>query len=227
MDVFQADACLLAEHFNKETEMTTFTNTLAALGLVVTTFSASAFADTYHHVDQLALQIEVESKQIVNESRHYRHTPEYRHIVADAREVSRLASHIHELAHHHGSLAHLESDLAQLDAKFHHMESTFDQVELHAAHGHGHVHGNTSHVKRLLNSIASHIHHLQEDLQSMRTPIHAVHPVVVRRPSIYRTPYSNYWGSYNTRPQSNWYGHGSHGRGISIGGGSSRFTIRF
>jgi hypothetical protein len=219
--------------------MTVLTKTLAAFGLVLTALSASASANTYQHVDQLALSIDQKAKLIIGESRHYRHAPEYRHLVTDARELSRLASHMHELAHHHGSLAHLESDLSQLDSEFHHMESVFDRVELRAAHGHGHIHGNTSHVKGLLNSIEEDIHHLQEDLRSMRTPVHAVQPVVVQRPSIYTTQQSGHWNGYNTRPHSSGFGHGSghyghnayrygsRGRGISIGGGSSRFTIRF
>jgi hypothetical protein len=218
--------------------MATPTKILAAIGLIVTAFTASASADTYQHIDQLALKIDRAAKAIVCETRHYRHTPEYTHLVADARDLAVLADHVHEIAHHHGSLAHLDSDVAALDAKFHHLESVFDRVEWRAAHGHGHVHGNTSHVKGLLNSIEECIHHLQADLRSLRTPVHAVRPVVVQRP-IYTTPHSSRWGGYNVRPHSsgfgNWSGHaghnahgyGSRGRSISIGGGSSRFTFRF
>ncbi len=219
--------------------MATLTKTLAAFGLVITTFSTSAFADTYQHIDQLALRIDRQAKLIVSESRHYRHTPEYQHLVADARDMSQLADHLHELAHHHGSLAHLESDLAKLDSKFHHLESVFDRVERNAAHGYGHVHGNTLHVKHLLNSMEENIHHLQEDLRSLRTPFHTVNPVVVQRPRGFTTLHSSNWGGYNSRPQSSGFGHGSwgyghnvyrqrsYGRSITIGGGSSRFTFRF
>jgi hypothetical protein len=215
-------------------KMATLSKTLAAFGLVLTTLSTSAFADTYHHIDELALSIAQQANLIVGESRHYRHTPEYRHIVADARELAQLADHLHELAHHHGSLTHMASDLAKLDSEFHHLESVFDRVEHHA--GYGHVHGRTSHVKGLLKSIEQSIHHLQEDLASLRTPIHSARPVVVNRPAVYTTPNNN-WGGYNSRPHNSGYGHGGHGngaygygsrgRGISIGGGSSRFTIRF
>lgn len=212
--------------------------TIAAFTLFITSLSASAFANTYQHIDQLALSIDQKAKQIVRETRHYRHTSEYQHLVADALEMSQLADHLHEVAHHHGSVAHMESDLARLDSKFHHLESVFDRIERRAAHGHGHVHGNTSHVKWLLNSIEDSIHHLQEDVRSLRTPIHSARPVVVPRWTFDTTPRSSRWGGYNTLPQSSGFGHGSEhdghdfyrqrsrGRGITFGGGSSRFTIR-
>ncbi|TWU14982.1 hypothetical protein Pla52o_55190 [Novipirellula galeiformis] len=215
--------------------MTTLFQTLAACGLVIVAFSTSASADTYHHVDQLALQIDRQAKQILSESRHYRHTPEYSHLVADAREMSELADHMHEVAHHRGSLAHLESDLAKLDAQFHHLESLIDQIERRSARGRGHIHGNTAHVKRLLHSIEDNIHHLQADLRSLRTPRYSVQPYTSARPVI-GTPY---WSGYGARPHSSGFGHarghhdqhaGEHhgrSRGITIGGGSSRFTIRF
>jgi hypothetical protein len=217
--------------------MTTLTKTLAAFGLLITC-SAPAMADTYHHIDQLALSIDRQAKQIVRESRHYRHTPEYRHLVADAREMCRLADHLHEVAHHHGDLAHLASDLNELDAQFHHLASVFDCIERRAAHGTGHIHGETSHVRALLNSIEDDIHHLQEDLESLRTPVHAARPYDAPRRTILATPYTGGWGGYSSvhgsgyghaggRYGSNVYGHPSRGRGITIGGGSSRFTIRF
>ena len=217
--------------------MAAFSKTLAALGLAITAFSATAKADTYHHIDQLALTIDRQSKQLVREAHHYRHTPEYRHLVSDARDMCRLADHLHEVAHHHGDLRHLTSDVDELDAKFHHLESVFDRVERRASHGHGHVHGNTSHVRELLISIEDNIHHLQEDLELLRTPVHA-RPIVTPRRTIYATPYTSGWGGYHSsRPSS--YGHlGGHygrgaygqpyrGRGITFGGGSTRFTFRF
>src|SRR5688572_28728805 len=121
--------------------MNSFFQTLAACGLVTVAFSASASADTYSHIDQLALKIERQAKQLLNESRHYRHAAEYSHLVADAREMSTLAEHMHDVAHQHGSLDHLESDLAQLNAQFHHFESLINQIEWRSAHGDGHVHG--------------------------------------------------------------------------------------
>ncbi|MFK8111603.1 MAG: hypothetical protein AB8B91_05360 [Rubripirellula sp.] len=215
--------------------MTTLPKTLAAIALLFTATTASA--DTYHHIDQLALSIERQAKRLVSESRHYRHTPQYRELRDDSRDLARLADHLHDVAHDHGSLAHMESDLFELDAKFHHLESLFDCVERAASYGHGHVHGNTSHVRRLLNSIENDIHHLQEDLRTLRTPI-CVQPIVKRQ--TYRPPYNSGFGynsrSYSTRTHSSHYGHPGIGnqrvyptrsRGITIGGGSSQFTFRF
>lgn len=210
---------------SKGMKMATLYKTLAVCVIAATSFSAPAFADTYHHIDELALRIASKSQQIVCESRHYRHTPEYRHIVSDARAMHQFAEHIHEVAHHHGSLIHLEQDLVKLDAEFHHLENLFDRVEHRAAYGHGHIHGNTAHVKRLLNSIEDDIHHLQSDLRSLRTPV-SRNPVVLRRPPVYTAPRYNY-GHHAPHGHRNGYGSSYRGGGITIGGGSSRFTIRF
>lgn len=209
--------------------MATLPKICAAFGIIVTALSSSAVADTYHHIDELALSIQRQSRELICETRHYRHTPEYRHLVADTRDMYELAAHIHDLAHHHGSIEHLESDVAELDAKFHHLESVFDRVERRAAHGHGHVHGNTAHVKAALNSIEDSIHHLQDDLRSLRG---SHRRVVVRRPSYVAPKYDSWdryrsggWGHGHDVHDSHVYG--SRGRSFSIGGGSSRFTFRF
>ncbi|WP_372725041.1 hypothetical protein [Novipirellula sp.] len=216
--------------------MAVINKTFASLALCLTAFCSTASADTYQHIDQLALQIAIQSNQIVGETSHYRHTPEYRHLLSDARDMARFADHIHELAHHRSSVSHLDRDLAQLDSKFHHLESLFDGIERRSAHGYGHVHGNTAHVRMLLNAIENNIHHLRDDIRTLRTPV-------------YTSPYSSNWGGYTSRwggytarPSSSGFGHvdhhnhhddhGSHSqrsrsRGITIGGGSSRFTIRF
>ena len=222
--------------------MASLFKTTFALAFAITSLSTSAFADTYRHIDQLALSIERQSKQLVSEVRHYRHTSVYRHLVEDARDMARLADHLHDVAHHHGSLAHLESDLRQLDAKFHHLESVFRYAQREASHGHGHIHGEVCHVSRLLRSIEEDIHHLQDDIRSLRRPVCTTNPVVVNRPPIFTSPYtspfSSRWSGYSARPQSsgfgigglhggNFYGYGSRSRGITIGGGSSRITIGF
>ena len=48
--------------------MATLPKTLAALSLLITACSTSAFADTYQHIDQLALSIDRQAKLIVSES---------------------------------------------------------------------------------------------------------------------------------------------------------------
>jgi hypothetical protein len=206
------------------------TKTFAALGLLVTLCSTSAFADTYRHIDELALDIQRQSRLLMRESSHYRHTPEYRHLLSDTRDIYKLAAHMHEVAHQHGSLAHLESDLRELDSEFHHLESVFDRVERESSHGHGHVHGYTGHVKELLKSIEADIHHLQEDVRSLRTHFHDRPVVSVSRPPVYVAPQSRHSSAYNSHRS----GHQSRqgypsgvGRGITFGGGSTRFSIRF
>jgi hypothetical protein len=201
--------------------MNPFGPSLSALALALT-LTASVSADTYHHIDELALSIDRESKRLLQETRHYRHTPEYGHLVNDCRELSRLADHMHDVAHHHGSLSHLECDLRELDSMFHHLESLFDQIEWRAAHGHGHVHGHTGHVRQLLDSIEQSIHHLQDDVRQLRQP---VHPIIDR--PIHVSPHSGHWGGYDPYWRGGSSRYRSSGFGISIGGGHSRFTLRF
>ena len=190
--------------------------------LVASAFTAQASADTYEHIDRLAVRVERSARLLNNEIRHYRHTPEYAHLRADAKEMRRLASHMHETAHHEGSLKHLATDLAELDTSFHHFESVLERVEHNSAYGHGHVHGNTAHVRRLMRSIENDIHHLRNDVNSLRRPVRVY-------PRTTRNYHSNY-GAYNS---PNWgygnnNGHGyGHGAGISLGGGSSKITFRF
>jgi len=188
--------------------------------IVLATMATGANADTYSHIDQIANRIQNRANQIVNETGHYVHTPQYQHLRSDALAVAELAEHIHELAHHHGSAAHLASDLAELDAEFHHLESLFHQIEISAAYGHGHVHGNTNNVRRLLDRIEDDIHHLQTDIASLRT--------VTRRPVIY-APVPVVPAYTQPRVYSGPGGHGCSGsqRTITIGGRSSQFTFRF
>ena len=100
--------------------MTPIHKLLAAASVFVVGLSGTASADTYHHIDDLANHIARQTRLLQHEiSAHYRHTPEYSHLVHDTNDLARLADHMHEVAHHHGSLAHLESDLRRLDSSFH------------------------------------------------------------------------------------------------------------
>ncbi|MDG2222354.1 MAG: hypothetical protein P8L85_13315 [Rubripirellula sp.] len=210
--------------------MATCTKAFSVLLLLLGTVS-TVQADTYRHIDGLALSIERQSKQLLRECVHYRHSPEYRHLILDAVKMSRLADHMHDLAHRNGSLAHLESDLAQLDSMFHHLESLVHQIECRAGHGHGHSYGQTSHVRSLLRSIELNIHHLSDDVRQLRLiEDRCNHQPTVRR-DYYQYGYPRHSTGYQAYPQ---YGQSyrpsrsrSSGFGISIGGGSSRFTLRF
>ena len=195
------------------------------IGLLISSFvwgmeSTQVNADEFRHIDQLAVKIQRTTKRLISEVRHYRDTPAYGHLLADSREIYRLATHIHDLSHFQGRLAHMESDLQELDRKFHHLESVFDRVEHDAEfYGDGRIRGNTAHVKRLLDSIADLIHQMRSDIADIRRRMsfgqgddfcHGARP-------FYRPSY----GLHSSR--GNIYG----GIGFTIGGGSSRIYIGF
>lgn len=201
--------------------MAPLSKTLAALTLLATTsLSSSALADTYHHIDELALAISQQTKELVYETNRYRHSPEFPHLLSDTRELARLADHMHEVAHLQGSIEHLEADLATLDATFHHFESVFARVEQGASWGYGHVHGSSWNVRRLLSGIENNIHHLQEDVRTLRASVYRI-PSGVNRPAVG-------WDRYQTTPRHGGWGYRPYrARTFSIGGGSSQFTFRF
>jgi len=201
-----------------------FSKTTVTFGLVVASaFAAQVSADTYEHLDRLAVRVERSARLLTSEMRHYRHTPEYGHLRAVAKDIRKLAAHMHKTAHHHGSLKHLKIDLAKLDSSFHHFESTFERVEHDAAYGHGHIHGNTAHVRRLMRSIENDIHHLQEDVDTLRRPV-CIHP----RPIRYNNS-SNYRTYGHPNRYGNDYGHNNYayGNGFTFGGGRSHLNFRF
>ncbi|MGH7129493.1 MAG: hypothetical protein ACREIV_13065 [Planctomycetaceae bacterium] len=131
-------------------------------------FSVGSSYDTYHHIDELAFDVQKYTSSLYWEFRHhYSHTPDYQHLISDASQMYYLAKHIHEIAHHHGSVYHLEHDLEKLDRLFHHLENLVDEIEHEAFHGHGHVHGHTGHVRSMLRRTESLIHHLQRDVREL------------------------------------------------------------
>jgi hypothetical protein len=160
-----------------------FTRTVLTVGLIGFAFAPAAKADTYGHIEGLAHRLDQNISLLDREfTTHYRHTPEYRHLRSDSREMVQLARHIHEWAHAQGDVRHLESDLRQLDRLFHHVEDLVDDLEHNAAfeydhgsygwHGYGrgfggHVHGDTNHVQRLMLAVEDTLHHLQDDLRSL------------------------------------------------------------
>ena len=195
--------------------MTLFAKTAAVLTLACSALTGTAFADTYHHIDQLAVTVERQARQLEREMSAYRFSPEYGHLLADSRRLSRLAEHMHEVAHNHGCIAHLEADLRQLDSAFHHLERTLEHAEDDCFRGHCRLSGSTLHVRRLMHSMELNIHHLQDDVRSLNHVRHYDNHVGPERS----------FGRVDTRYYQSWPS--SRSRGITIGGGSSRFTIRF
>ncbi len=217
--------------------MTDSIKTLTSLFTLVVSiaFTTHVRADEYNHIDQLAVKIQRTARKLLRETVHFRHTPEYWHLVNDTNEMYRLATHVHEVTHFEGNLAHLQCDVDELDRQFHHVEQLLDRIDHDALYGGGHIHGNTSHVKRMLISIEESIHHMRSDLQSIRDQA-AVSRSVRTQP----VPGPVHGGIYESHGRSR-YGHGGSGStvssggygsriggfGFSFGGGSSRINIRF
>ena len=163
------------------------TRTILTVALAGFAFAPAAQADTYSHIDGLAVQLQRQATLLDREfTAHYRHTSQYRHLHSDSIQMVRLAGHVHEVAHNHGSLAHLRSDLRQLDRLFHHIEDLVDEIEHtaggfghhdygHYGHGHhgfggyggGHIDGNSRHVARILRQMEDTLHHLQDDVEQL------------------------------------------------------------
>lgn len=173
--------------------------------------TSGAFADTYHHIDNLALKIQKKAGLLLAETSHYRHTPEYRYLLEDARSLRSVAGHLHTFAVRHGSIHHLEADVRQLDRLFRHTEQTFDRIEIQASRGRGLITGNTRHVKQLLNAMEDCIGLLQNDIRILkRAQIHHQVrrvPVVVNPRPVYGHSQGNIYRNghghgnrYNARP---------------------------
>jgi hypothetical protein len=133
--------------------------------LTIAAAGQTAKADTYEHIDRLALRMQKQSRSLINEfSAHYRHKSHYGHMRSDAISLYKLSRHIHELAHHHGSHYYLAADLRKADRLFHHLEQVVSRVE--HSYG-GHTHGNASHVWQLMRQMKQTIHHLKSDIDSL------------------------------------------------------------
>jgi len=185
---------------------TTLAVAIATFG--ITFASNTAQAGSFEHIDELAGELQGLSSKLAREFRdHYRHSPGYRHLAADAREMRKLAGHIHEIAHYEGDLHHIHDDLHELEELFHHVDGLVDEIEHEAEHGHGHVHGDTRHVRRILRDMDGALHHMLEDVEEMNHGSHG--------------------GGHEDDHGHDDHGHAGGGVGFSIGGGSSRTVIRF
>jgi len=139
---------------------------------VLGTVASVTFADEYQHIDNLALRIQQQTRQLKQESFRFRHTPQYRHLVIDLAEMEQRARHIHDVAHHTTDLHHLERDLSKLDSLMHHVQELFQQIERSANLGHGHIHGSTQNARRLMRAIEDSVHHIQADVDRLSRSHH-------------------------------------------------------
>lgn len=194
-------------------------------------FSSQGNAASYEHLDQLAVRLQGQSRELINEIRiHYRHTAEYGRLISDTYEMYRVASRVHALAHTRQSLHQIECDLQRLDRLHDHIQDRISQcaVRPHGGHRHGgHVHGRTGHVHRLLRCMEETLQHMFADVREMNRCQNRIHAVPGR---------SFYDRSFHDR---SFRGSGDpgfrHGVGIdpnlgrhgSIRFGNSNFSIRF
>lgn len=189
---------------------------LATLALATLAFTAiSAKADTYHHIDTLAVQMQSQSRELLREfALHYRHKAGYAHLRSDTLQLYRLATHIHSVAHLRGSIQHLQSDLQQADELFHHLECVLDEADRSVG---GHVHGSRCHVRDVMRAFADTLHHLQSDVASLAAACQIGRPQFV--PQVITPRPTNYPGrNYNSVSRYGWGSSGLsfNGRGWSV-----------
>lgn len=182
--------------------------TLCSVASALLLGGTASAADVFGHFDQIAARLERQAYQLTTEVAHYRHTPQYPHLVRDAQLLARTARHAHVTAHVGCDLAHLEADVRELDSVIHHVHELVDAIEHDAAFGRGHVHGRTSHVHSLLASMESNVHHLMNDLRLLRRTYtghghrgHDDHNHGIYSPSVIPSPYGN---SINRRIPPGW-----------------------
>lgn len=145
---------------------------------IVTLFASQANADIYNHIDRSALTIQEKTKVLMNETIHYRHTPEYGKLVVCTNKLRKAAKHIHEVTHFKGNLVNLCADLQILNHEFQLLAGFFDDIERRASYGQRRIAGNTAHVKELLDCMEDAIQLVQLDVDQLL----AARPTTVRRP---------------------------------------------
>src|SRR5688572_23528418 len=115
-------------------------NTLLATAAltILATFTGSARADEFEHIDGLAAQMQTLSSRAVSEARyHFRGARQYRHLANDLTEMNTLSAHIHEMVHEGRNLNHIRKDVASLDRLFHHVEELVNDMRPVDFHFHG------------------------------------------------------------------------------------------
>jgi hypothetical protein len=147
---------------------TTLLTSLALAALAFTTTSANA--DTYHHIDKMAVEMQSRSRELLSDfSRHYRYKAGYSHLRSDALQLYRAATHLHSMAHQHRNVHHMRSDYNKMDRLFHHLQEALAATEQSFG---GHTHGNTQHVFELMHDFEDNLHHLDRDLKSLEAATH-------------------------------------------------------
>lgn len=152
--------------------------TTAFAALMATTGTAQA--DTYHHIDMLALQLQRQTRALHREvDLHFRHTRQYRHLHEDVEQMEHLAEHIHDVAHRHGSVAHLRADVEKLDRLYHHVEELVHDL----SHDRRIDYRTIRHIRQEMAKIGDTLHHLRDDLRRL-APVHRPHDSHIGRPGV-------------------------------------------
>ncbi|QDU95449.1 hypothetical protein [Lignipirellula cremea] len=170
----------------------THTLTAVVLSLASVVGAGTAKADSYHHIDEMALDLQTQARELQAElNEHYRHTRWYDHLSKDAAEVTALAAELHSQAHYRGSLPRMQAIAARLDALVHHTEEMMGEIEYYqlSRYTRDHIHGDTRHVRSHLKQMASDIHHLESDLQELKPVVPIYQAPAPRFP--YQPSYSN------------------------------------
>lgn len=188
--------------------MTHFKKSLiASFALIAMSVSASqANANTYGHIQQMALDIQLKSDVLLGQTHHYVQTPNYQKLLRCISEMRRRAVKIHVLSIQRGCLIQMANELRILDAQFHDIEAIFDATEIQASYGNGRIRGATSHVKDHLNFLEDCIKYIRADIATLTRPVYRT-PQVPRNSGIsigYSSGYRGNSGAYRAQPRSNY-----------------------
>lgn len=135
---------------------------LAALAVAAAGFTASTAQAENRELVSLAHELDRQATQIRREAdSHFRHTGQYRHLVADANSLIRVAQHIDELSHNSRRVTyrHFEADVDKAADLVKHLHELVDRMD--SGRTGGHSHGNTAHVHRTLRDMSSTVRALQ------------------------------------------------------------------
>lgn len=144
--------------------------TLLLAGLLSAAFSVPAAeiqAQSYRHIDYLAMQMERQAEQLHHEVHaHFRLTPDYQHLDQAVAKMEQLAHHIHEVVHQDPDIQHLREDVEQIDQLYHHVQGIIGKL--------GHTRQVDPqalwHFRVAMARLGNNLHHLRDDLASLQGP---------------------------------------------------------
>ena len=90
-----------------------------------------AQANSWRHLQDLGLDIQINSDRLMGETHRYVHTAHYQQMLRAVRNMRAKAVRIHVLAIQRGCLFEMERELRHLDRNFHRVEDLFQHIHLH------------------------------------------------------------------------------------------------